>query len=1370
MKRKNCSLKVLIMQQIVMIMVVFFYGAASASGREDLEASYKLRQQLRQLAEDIKTAHELEQEVLHLQNEGRFQDAIPLAEHNLKIVENCQGRFEDLILDASLNRLPLPVNLPQIRQMGKLTVASSLSTLARLHMYIADYNLAAPLLQRSLSIFEKELGPEHLEVGGCLNDLASLYMGMGNLGQAKMLYHRSLAIREKNLGLKHPDVAASLNNLATLYLQMGDYGRSEPLYQRSLETLEKASSEHPSYAALSLTGLAALYRAVGDYGRAEPLYQRIVAIKEKVWGPEHIEVAGSIANLAGFYRAMGDYGRAEPLYQRSLALFEKALGPEHPNVKYTKRNIGYLYIAQGKLNEAYEIFKEHEKFAWSHGIGHYNLVKGNHQEAARHFQKIAEDIRNRSDTNLEDVTIGLGLAREGLKQYAEAAKAFEQAVSQIEEQRAELNPAGKTHFLSGEAGTGFKRIEAYEGLVRVKAAMQDQAGAFFSSEYTKARALLDALPRGKTAGFLPPLLSQQEQELTTKLRGLYKQRDATFGKNPELFKKIDEHDLPQARQELARFVETLRKEQPLYAAVNYPQPLPVSQIKLNAGEALIAYEVTEETTLGWLVRDGKIITSVNIPISRKDLTKKITGYRNCFENVTDYKQLSQFDPHQGKALYDLLFKPFADHLTPIAPLIIVPDEILGILPFETLVAEHPEQITWKAGQYGPVPQEVTYLGDMFPINYSQSATTLTLSRTLQPAVASLSNRMLVVADPVFDLTDARLEGFSDLLAQKTDKYQMHLRNAVAEGFKSPDAKPKFGRLNATRQLGEKLRGIYGGSIEVLQGLDADEPSLRSRPLDQYSYQVFATHGILDNQIPYIQEPALMLSQVGVNPQVPEEDGFLTMSEVMGLRLQAQLVALTACSTGVGKRLTGEGVMGMGRAFQYAGVQSVLMSLWSVEDESTNLLTERLFVHLNQGKDHIEALRMARADIRQAGYDHPFFWAPFIMVSAGSRDAKAGDRFFGLSEFDKSSAMVPDDSGGYYVGGSSDFQGATHGWINHCPENQSCTPILNLKDQPPNFANIMLFDLLRLPNGDMIAAGSGLPESQTGLPVSEQKEDGWAIRFTSNGQIAWSRKYPSNAHERFYFVKALANGTILVGGRTEMEKELGQSSGVSYVIDPENGNLITRKEWGTDIPRCGFYDGFGLPNGGYVLVGWATNPETNTDDVWVVSAGANHDEQWNKLSGAEGDDLGYRAAMDENGNIMVFGWGTQKNAQYTSGLVLRFKPSGEVDRSAFLDVESVGDDKFFTGLVLPGGGYLAAGEASESTKKYRAKAWSVMLDHNLEQVGEKRFGITGSRIVDIKVDSDNRVTVAGYGVAPAKKDVDAWMADFFLDNVADMAIP
>ena len=129
-------------------------------------------------------------------------------------------------------------------------------------------------------------------------------------------------------------------------------------------------------------------------------------------------------------------------------------------------------------------------------------------------------------------------------------------------------------------------------------------------------------------------------------------------------------------------------------------------------------------------------------------------------------------------------------------------------------------------------------------------------------------------------------------------------------------------------------------------------------------------------VPGLREPALVLNQVG---NAAGDNGLLTMSEVMRLRLNADVVALTACQTGMGRHLTGEGVMGLGRAFQYAGARNVLVSLWNVSEGSTTMLAERFFSHLKQGKTMRQALRLAREEVRRAGYEHPFYWAPFILI-------------------------------------------------------------------------------------------------------------------------------------------------------------------------------------------------------------------------------------------------------------------------------------------------------------------------------------------------------------------------------------------------------
>ena len=145
-------------------------------------------------------------------------------------------------------------------------------------------------------------------------------------------------------------------------------------------------------------------------------------------------------------------------------------------------------------------------------------------------------------------------------------------------------------------------------------------------------------------------------------------------------------------------------------------------------------------------------------------------------------------------------------------------------------------------------------------------------------------------------------------------------------------------------------------------------------LDRYGRIVFATHGFFSRQCPHFREPILVLTLVPVGT-----DGFLRMSEVMGLKINSDVVALTACQTGLGKHVSGEGTMGMGRAFQYAGARAVLMSLWSVSEEASVQLVEAFFKHLKEGKSKLDAMKLAREKVRKDGYDHPFFWAPFILV-------------------------------------------------------------------------------------------------------------------------------------------------------------------------------------------------------------------------------------------------------------------------------------------------------------------------------------------------------------------------------------------------------
>lgn len=257
-----------------------------------------------------------------LEKEGRYDEAIPLAERVVALVEKALGEE---------NR----------------EVASALSFLGYLHRSKKDYARAEPPLRRALAIYEKVLGPEHYNVGTLLNNIAMLYTSRRDYARAEPLLQRSLAVYEKAFGADHPNVAKPLKNLADLYKDKADYGRAEQLFQRLLAIREKASGRESVEAAEALNDLGLLYLATGDYARAESHYRRALSINQKLYGPEHAEVARTLNNLAGLYMARSDYEHAEPLLTRSLEIREKVLGANHPDVANTLDNLALLYINKG---------------------------------------------------------------------------------------------------------------------------------------------------------------------------------------------------------------------------------------------------------------------------------------------------------------------------------------------------------------------------------------------------------------------------------------------------------------------------------------------------------------------------------------------------------------------------------------------------------------------------------------------------------------------------------------------------------------------------------------------------------------------------------------------------------------------------------------------------------------------------------------------------------------------------------------------------------------------------------------------------------------------------------------------------------------
>jgi len=283
----------------------------------------------------VAEADRLSKQVAALYQQGRYTDAVPLAQQAVEIRKRVLGEDHP-------------------------DYAASLNVLAELYASQGRYAEAEPLYKRSLAIREKALGPNHLDVAKTLNGLVRLYALQDRDAESERSCKRMLTVCEKALGPDHPELATILNSLGVFYYGLRKDYLALPLYQRALAIREKAlGPDHPDVAVV-LNNLAWIFeeRMFGiESEEAASLFKRALSIREKALGPDHPDVATSLYNLARHDYKRGMNAEAEPLYRRALAIRERALGPDHPDVAACLKDLAFLSDMQGRSAEAEALFK-----------------------------------------------------------------------------------------------------------------------------------------------------------------------------------------------------------------------------------------------------------------------------------------------------------------------------------------------------------------------------------------------------------------------------------------------------------------------------------------------------------------------------------------------------------------------------------------------------------------------------------------------------------------------------------------------------------------------------------------------------------------------------------------------------------------------------------------------------------------------------------------------------------------------------------------------------------------------------------------------------------------------------------------------------
>jgi CHAT domain-containing protein/tetratricopeptide (TPR) repeat protein len=641
-------------------------------------------------------------------------------------------------------------------------------------------------------------------------------------------------------------------------------------------------------------------------------------------------------------------------------------------------------------------------------LGDVALHEGRYKDAAKLFSDAAAGAQKDDRLDLMwPAKRGLGRSLWLQAKREEALDAYRDALKTIETIRAGSLRADESRstFLAttkdvyDEAASAFADMAlstSPTGGALSGKALEYAAESFRITEAGRARSLLDMLGdvNGQiTEGVPADLLKRKQdnldrqQEIAAQLTGVSlgtEQKEKPSQLDAELDKLQTEYD---------DIENQIRTASPRYAALTAPQPQSLTDIQqkvLDDGTVLLEYSMGSDNSYLFAVAPSSV-SLFKLP-SRSSLDKLATDFRAQLippklqrrivgiDVVADQQRglglvegptenLSAFVA-AANALYKAALEP-ASGVIGDKRLLVVADGALNYVPFEALVK------TTDGADYS----SLSYLLKTNEIIYAPSGSVVAAIR--QQGSPRTGKNVLLIADPIFNSNDPRLKGNS--AAQSSGEARglgLGLESAINDVADSstPAVGLHLARLTGTRTEAEEIAKTArtgGGQPDLWMDLNASEDNVHTRDMNNYRVIHIATHGLLDAQRP--QFTGVVLSLVGNK----SNDGFLRTDEIFNLRMSPSLVMLSACETGLGKEKRGEGVIGLTRAFMYAGAPTVGVTLWSVADKSTADLMTDFYKHYLTGggtTSASKAMRNAQLSMISAKkYSAPFYWAPFVLV-------------------------------------------------------------------------------------------------------------------------------------------------------------------------------------------------------------------------------------------------------------------------------------------------------------------------------------------------------------------------------------------------------
>jgi CHAT domain-containing protein/Tfp pilus assembly protein PilF len=834
-----------------------------------------------------------------------------------------------------------------------------------------------------------------------LNNIGGLYQAQGEMQKALEKFNEALPLR-RAVGDRDGE-AVTLNNIGGAYNSLGEIQKALEKYNEALP-LRRAIGDR-SGEAVTLNNIGQVYRSLGETRKALEKYNEALSIWRAV-GDRRRE-AGGLNNIGRIYDSLGETQKALEKFNEALAI-SRAIGNRSVEA-VTLNNIGQAYRSLGETRKALEKYNEALPLRLAVGdrigeaitlndiglvyesLGEIQKALGMYNEALLIFQSVADPNRE------ADILLEIARVEQKRGNLTQARQRIEQAVGLIESLR--TNIAGQELRDSYFA----YRQEFYRSYIDILMQMRKQnpdaafdAVAFAVSERARARSLLELLKESRAdirQGVDGSLLERERslrQRINTKAAA---QLSLLNRKHTPEQADAAAKEITSITDEYEELMAQIRASSPRYAALTQPQPLGLADIQqqvLDTDTLLLEYSMGDDASYLFVVSQTSI-TSHRLP-KRAEIEEATRRVRELLTapqpQPGDTEAKHRARVKEARASYwpraaelsRMLLSPVASQLGR-KRLVIVADGALQYIPFAALPALSTGNDEGRNSMAEPQPLLVEHEIVSLP-----SASTLATLRRETAGRKPAEKSLAVLADPVFTGDDTRIRGDVGKAGAKgkaksadSDDTDIAFLQMTRSGREMGviGAEGGFGRLLSTRREAAAISALVP-ERERLRALDfeASRTTALKPQLGEYRIVHFATHGLLNNVHPELSGIVLSLVDETGRPQ----DGFLRLQDIYNLKLSAELVVLSACQTGLGKEIKGEGLIGLTRGFMYSGALRVVSSLWKVDDLATAELMKLFYKRmLKDGLPAGAALRAAQLELsKQKRWASPYFWAGFVL--------------------------------------------------------------------------------------------------------------------------------------------------------------------------------------------------------------------------------------------------------------------------------------------------------------------------------------------------------------------------------------------------------